>query len=89
MQNKSQQNPVSKEDMELLLKEQTAAILEAVDDRLGKFEMRFNRKLDQLTTTLDKFLKRLTDFEDEFVILKKDVNHIKTVLKEKLGVNLL
>jgi hypothetical protein len=60
----------------------------ALDDRIGKFEMRFNKKLDQLMTTLDRFLKRLTDSEDEFVILKKDVNQIKAVLKEKLGVNL-
>lgn len=27
----------------------------------------FDKKLDRLTTTLDNFLKRLTDHEDEFV----------------------
>jgi len=39
-------------------------------------------------TALDQFLKRLTDSEDEFIIMKKCVNQIKTVLKEKLGVDL-
>lgn len=93
----------SKRDIEQLLKEQTAVILTAVDNRLERSEARtlaaidnrlersearFNKKLDQLMTTLDRFLKWLTDAEDEFVILKKDVNQIKTVLKEKLGVNL-
>lgn len=70
------------------MKEQTSVILSAVDNRLEKFETRFNRKLDQLMTTLDRFLKRLTDSEDEFVIMKRDVNQIKAVLKEKLGVDL-
>lgn len=50
-------------------KGQVAAILSEVDERLEKFGMRFNRKLDQLMTTLDRFLKRLTDSEDEFVII--------------------
>ncbi len=72
----------------MLLREQTITILTAVDSRLEKFESRFNKKLDQLMTTLDRFLKRLTNSEDEFIILKKDVNQIKAVLKEKLGVNL-
>ena len=65
---------LTKRDVEVLLGEQTATILGAVDSRLEKVEvrfnkidsnlekveMRFNKKLDQLMTTLDRFLKRLT-----------------------------
>ena len=43
-------------------------------------------KLNSLTNTLDRFLKRLTDTEEEFVFMKHDVNRIKAVLREKLGV---
>ncbi|MDO8574608.1 MAG: hypothetical protein Q7R86_03185 [bacterium] len=79
---------LTKNDVQQLLAEQTTVILSAVDSRLEQFETRFNSKLDRLMTTLDQFLKRLTDSEDEFIIMKKDVNQIKTVLKEKLGVDL-
>ncbi|GEM_PF-1225129 len=64
------------------------ARFDAMDDRIEKMEMRFNKKLDQLMTTLDRFLKRMTDSEDEFIILKRDVNQIKAALKQKLGVDL-
>lgn len=39
-----------------------------------------------LAVTLDAFLKRLIDQEDEFRILKAEVSRIKEILKEKLGV---
>ena len=65
---------------------QNIAILTAVDKRLEKMEQRFMEKLNSLTNTLDRFLKRLTDTEEEFVFMKHDVNRIKAVLREKLGV---
>jgi hypothetical protein len=65
---------------------QNIAILTAVDKRLEKLEQRFMEKLNSLTNTLDHFLKRLTDTEEEFVFMKHDVNRIKAVLREKLGV---
>ena len=50
-------------------------ILNAVDEklsaqrrfnvRLEKMEERFAKSLDELTKTLDKFLKRLSDIEEE------------------------
>ncbi len=67
---------------------QNIAILTAVDKRLEKFENLFRDELSRLTNTLDKFLKRLTDTEEEFVFMKHDVNRIKAVLREKLGVAL-
>lgn len=45
--------------------------------------------VQQLSRTLDNFLKRLTDREEEFTLLKADVAQIKAVLKEKLGVEIL
>jgi len=88
MQGEKERGNLTKNDVQQLLAEQTTVILSAVDSHLEQFETRFNNKLDRLMTTLDQFLKRLTDSEDEFIIMKKDVNQIKTVLKEKLGVDL-
>ena len=67
---------------------QNIAILTAVDKRLEKFENLFRDELSRPTNTLDKFIKRLTDTEEEFVFMKHDVNRIKAVLPEKLGVAL-
>jgi ribosomal protein L29 len=94
---------LSKRDIERLLAEQTKTILHAVDERLSAHEAgltitiekyaehtekRFDQKLDKLMTTLDRFLKRLTDFEDEFQLLKREIARMKTALREKLGVTI-
>ena len=42
-------------------------------------------KLNSLTNTLDTFLKRLTDTEQEFTFMKHDVTRIKAVLERRLG----
>jgi len=63
-------------------------IIFAVDKKLQKMELRINQKIEKLTITLDKFLKRLTDMEDEFAIMKMDINRLKKVIQEKLGVDL-
>jgi hypothetical protein len=38
-----------------------------------------------LTKTLDKFLKRVSDIEEEFTFMKADLNRVKDVLRKKLG----
>ena len=63
-------------------------ILSEIDKKLVKMELRINQKLDKLTTTLDKFLVRLTKIEDEFEAMKLDINRVKKVIREKLGVEL-
>ena len=63
-------------------------ILSEVDKKLIRMEVRINQKIEKLTTTLDNFLKRLTDMEDEFTIMKLDINRMKKVIREKLGVDL-
>ena len=82
--------------IEKLLNQQTVAILNAVDQkllklekRLNKMEVRTNQNFNRLITTLDKFLKRLTNIEDEFEAMKLDINRMKKIIKEKLGVDLL
>lgn len=62
---------------------------EFIDKRLEKIEIQINEKFNRLITTLDKFLKRITDLEDEFEIMKMDINRMKRVIKEKLGVDIL
>jgi hypothetical protein len=47
-----------------LLAEQTAIILDAVDQKIKSLDLSFNQKLDNLITTLDSFLKRMTDMEE-------------------------
>lgn len=65
------------------------AIIEVVDFKFQKLEQRineFDRKLDRLATILGNFVKMMTDSQEEFAILKAEVNQIKRILKEKLGV---
>lgn len=103
---KRPQQILTQKSIEKLLDAQTKTILNAVDSKLSTseihilgqvdkkleaMELRINQKIEKLTTTLDKFLKRMTDMEmeDEFEIMKHDLNRVKGVLKEKLGVDLL
>ncbi len=45
-------------------------------------------QIQQLAITLDNFVKMMTDYKEEFIILKAEVDQIKKVLKEKLGVEI-
>ncbi len=79
---------ITKKDIQELLAEQTDVILTAVDEKIKALDLKFTEKLDKLTTTLDNFLKRLTDTEDEFTMMREDIKRVKRVIKEKLGVDL-
>lgn len=79
---------LTKKDIQELLAEQTTVILDAVDEKIKNLDLKFTEKLDKLTTTLDNFLKRMTDIEDEFTMMRNDINRMKKVIKEKLGVEL-
>ena len=85
---KDKNQPVTHKELEKLLAQQTAIILNAVDNKMEKMEFRINQKIESLTKTLDRFLKRMTDMEDEFKMMKADINRMKKVIKEKLGVEL-
>ncbi|MCX6767021.1 MAG: hypothetical protein NT170_04610 [Candidatus Moranbacteria bacterium] len=80
---------ISLKDIETLLGNQTVVILSAVEEKLLKSEERTSRKIERLINTMDKFLKRTLDLEDEFTFMKHDLNRVKAVIQEKLGVDLL
>lgn len=86
--NKKQNPNLTLKDIDKLLAQQTVVILSAVDEKLKRTEARINKKIDKLITTIDRFLKRLKDVEDEFEIMKLDINRMKKVIREKLGVDL-
>ncbi|HUT96042.1 MAG TPA: hypothetical protein VMW82_00505 [Candidatus Paceibacterota bacterium] len=89
-------------NIEKLLNQQTVTILDAVDkkinfldkkingidNKLEKFEERVNIKIDKLTTLIDKFVNLYTKQEQEFKIMKYELNQIKKVIKEKLGIEI-
>lgn len=91
----TEKSDIKLKNIEKLLDQQTTVILSAVDEkitglekRISKLEIKVDQRFDQLITTLDKFLKRLTDMEDEFEMMKLDINRLKKVIREKLGVDL-
>src|SRR4030042_2332768 len=100
--NKKSDNSDMVKKVEKLINQQTEVILGAVDKRLirqkKELDERFTRieretkeirySINQLAITLDKFLKRLTDFNDEFEIVKAKVNKIEKILQTKLGVSI-
>ncbi|MDO8676926.1 MAG: hypothetical protein Q7K16_04790 [Candidatus Azambacteria bacterium] len=45
-------------------------------------------QIQQLTITLDKFVKMMSDYKEEFTILKGEVDKIKSFIKEKFGVEI-
>ena len=63
-------------------------LISVMDEKIRKSEERINKKIDKLITTVDKFLTRLIRIEDEFEAMKLDINRLKTVIREKLGVEL-
>ena len=102
MVKKTDQNQIK--EIGKLLNQQTIEILNAVSEKLRETELeidqkidkkikgtelRINQKIERLTTTLDRFLKRLTDAEDEFEIMKMDINRMKKIMKERLGVEVI
>jgi len=54
--------------------------------RMEQMEIRISQKIEKLTTTLDGFLKRMTDMETEFEMMKADLNRVKAILREKLNI---
>lgn len=84
-----------KKEIEGLLAEQSNSILRAVDIKFARLEVRLNREheevmrsIEKLTSSLDNFLKRLTDYEDKYESLRLRVNKMSAFLKEKFGVEI-
>jgi len=90
---KTKTGNVTVAEIKKLLDKQTETILVAVDDKLSKMQrqidaldLKFSQKFDRIITLLDKVSKRLTDSEQEFELMKRDLKRVKAVIKEKLGV---
>ena len=90
---KTKTGNVTVAEIKKLLDKQTETILVAVDDKLSKMQrqidaldLKFSQKFDRIITLLDKVSKRLTDSEQEFELMKRDLKRVKVVIKEKLGV---
>jgi len=49
---------------------------------------RIEKSIEKLTDTPGHFLKRITDVEMEFEIMKADINKLKKIISEKLFVKL-
>lgn len=45
-------------------------------------------RIDETYNSVDGFIKVVTKLEQEFTMMKEDINRVKTVIKEKLGVDL-
>ena len=88
MKKNKKDKTIALKDFKDLLNDQTLIILSAVDERLQKSEERVNKKIEKLISTLDGFLKRSTALEDEFEMMKIDLNRVKQVIRTKLGVRL-
>jgi len=79
---------VNLQNIEKLLNQQTVVILNAVDEKIKKSEERTNKKIDRLATLIDKFVNLYTKQDQEFKIIKYELNQIKKVIKDKLGVEI-
>jgi len=82
---KKKNQQLTDKEVEKLLVRQTTVILNAVSEKtinlesslkgnMEKMELQINQKIGKLTTVLDRFLKRLTDAEDKFEVMKADIN---------------
>lgn len=86
---------ITKKDLEGVLDKKfnqyQGAILEAMNYKFQQLEQRmdnFDEKLNKLMTTLDNFVKMMTDSKEEFIILKAEVDQIKSILQEKFGIKI-
>ncbi len=79
---------ITLKEIEKLLDQQTVIILDAVSKKIEKSEQKTNAKIGRLTTLIDKFVNLYTKQEQEFKIMKYELNQIKKVIKDKLGVEI-
>jgi predicted nuclease with TOPRIM domain len=68
--------------------------MDRVEQRMDDFEQRFNvfevqekEHFHFIMDSLSGFMKRMTDQEDEFVLLNNDTNLVKGALKHKLEID--
>ena len=81
---------ITKEYLDEKFKEQAQVIIAAVDGvldkRLEKTEENLKKEINNVQTLIDAYVKTQEDFKQEFAIIKEEMNRVKEILKEKLGV---
>jgi len=60
--------------------------MDGLDKKIDRVHDDLLAEIRNLAITLEHFLKRLMDFEDEFVVVKARLGKIERILEEKLGV---
>lgn len=83
---------VTKEYLDEKFKEQAQIIIAAVDGvldkKLEKTEENLKKEINNVQTLIDAYVKAQEDFKQEFIVIKEEMNKIKQILKEKLGVEI-
>ena len=93
---------ITKKEIEQFFSAQTETILNAVDERFEKIDVHFSVQFQQaarergeirqsirdLAVTLDNFLKRLTNYEEELTIIKAKLDKVASFIKEKFGIEI-
>ncbi|MBU1102105.1 hypothetical protein KJ853_00410 [Patescibacteria group bacterium] len=59
-----------------------------MDRKIEKSEERLGKKIDNVQTLIDGYVKAQEDFKEEFVIMKEEVKQMKKVIQEKLGIEI-
>ena len=81
---------ITKEYLDEKFKDQAQVIITAVDGvldkRLEKTEENLKKEINNVQTLIDAYVKTQEDFKQEFTIIKEEMNRVKEILKEKLGV---
>ena len=71
--------------------EYTRIILDAFDSRFNKVDERIDEiktDINFMQTTLESHIKGHADSDQEFVIMKEEMNQVKHVIHKKLGVEI-
>lgn len=85
--NKNQEN-ITRKDLEEMSQIIIAAVDGILDKRLNKAKNELKQDINNVQILIDGHVKAQEEFKQEFVIIKEEVRQIKTVLKEKLGVEI-
>ena len=57
-------------------------------DRLHDEIRSLREQIQELAVTLDRFVKSMSDYGEEFAILKAELDQVKRVIKERLGIEI-
>jgi hypothetical protein len=75
--------------VDVLLNKRTVEIkaeVKEVRKDLRMTEKRLEKKIDNVQTLIDGYVKAQEEFKQDFVIMKEEVRIMKNIIKEKLGV---